>query len=364
MTPPKEIQNFRIAIPKDREARYKYIVDAATYLGVGFEIVDIYANNWISKIDSLTANGVVYCPEFRCLAWRQLFNERLSHMARRLNIPLCPSLPELRLYESKREMAYWLLLNKIPHPKTWVFGDAEEALEFIKKANYPIVFKTDSGNAALGVLILRNQTQAMRLFRKSFGNGLCLPFHDMFKVDLVRRAKTLLRPAVRAVRREKLLPRDPELDVMLFQEYVPVKHEWRVIRIGDSYFASEKLVGKNGLHSGSGTSSWNIPEMRVFDFARRVTNAGGFRSMNLDIFETADGTLLVNELQTIFGCVAQNQMYRVHGSSKTPFRYVFNETSGSWVEEEGEFGQDQCYRLRIRDFAEQHMKSSSTRQNL
>jgi hypothetical protein len=353
MTQPNEIQNLKIAIPIDREARYKYIVNAATYVGVGFEIVNTYASNWISQIDSLSANGVVYCPEFRYLAWRQLFNERLLHMAQRLNIPLCPSLPELRLYESKREMAYWLLLNKIPHPKTWVFGDCEEALEFIRKANYPVVFKTDSGNAASGVLILRNQTQAMRLFRKSFGNGLCLPSYDMFKADLVRRAKSLLRPTVRTVRGEKLLPRDPELDVMLFQEYVPVKHEWRVIRIGDSYFASEKLLGKNGLHSGSGASSWNIPEMRVFDFARRVTNAGGFRSMNLDIFETADGTLLVNELQTIFGCVAQNQMYRVEGQKKTPFRYIFNVSTDSWVEELGEFGQDQCYRLRIADFAKQ-----------
>jgi hypothetical protein len=148
-------------------------------------------------------------------------------------------------------------------------------------------------------------------------------------------------------------PPDRELDVVIFQDFVDIAREWRVIRIGDRFFGHDKLPDERGLRSGRGDTSWLVPEARVFDFARQVCELGGFRSMALDLFEDMQGQLFVNELQTVFGVIAKNQMYRVLGEKKEPFVFTYDVTAKDWKSEEGEFGQDYCYRLRVQDFLKQ-----------
>ena len=223
-------------------------------------------------------------------------------------------------------------------------------MNFIERATYPLIFKTDFGNAASGVRLLQNKRQALSVFKRSFGNGYRVPTYREFTVDLVPRLKAMVRPAYRRLAGIRHLPRDVELDVMLFQELVPIKHEWRLIKAGDSFFGHQKVRGERGFHSGSGKSSWNIPPVAAFELAKRVCEMGDFATMGLDIFETDSGELLINELQTVFGVIAKNQMYREKDGELVGFRRYFDTAANEWREEEGEFGQDYCYRLRVKDF--------------
>lgn len=345
---------MRLLIPTDREGGWKHIVNACNELSIEHIVFDIYAVDWIDKLHNIKVDGCIYRPEFRHAAWRDLFAERIRLIQSHFGIPLYPRLHELELYESKRRMAYWLQANDVPHPKTWVFGKREEAEAFLRSAQYPLIFKTDFGNASQGVRKLMNQKQAFDLLEQTFGNGYRTPTYEIGELDLKNRFKALVRPLYRKVFGIRNPPADVELDVALFQEMVPIKHEWRLIKVGDSYFGHEKVVGQTGrhrgFHSGSGHSAWTIPPIRVFDFARDVCTKGEFATMSLDIFETAKGELLVNELQTIFGVVARNQMYREHPGGKTGLRYLFKPDCGGWIEEEGEFVLDWGYRLRILDF--------------
>ncbi len=43
---------------------------------------------------------------------------------------LFPSTDEIWFYESKRRMHYWLAAHGMPHPRTWVFYDRTQALDF------------------------------------------------------------------------------------------------------------------------------------------------------------------------------------------------------------------------------------------
>lgn len=341
-----------LAIPTNREGLWKHIVNACRELKVEHEVFDIYAADWIERIRGIKPVGCLYLPEFRYAPWRELFGERIRFIHRQLNVPVYPRLHELELYESKRRMAYWLQANNVPHPRTWVFGNKDEALEFITSAPYPLIFKTDFGNASYGVRRLACRAEAESIWRRSFGNGYRVPYYREGQWDLVNRGKALVRSSFRRFKGIRHLPRDLELDVMLFQEEVPIAHEWRLIKAGDSYFGNEKVLGTKGFHSGSGHSAWTIPPRRVFDFAREVCVKGDFATMGLDVFETTDGRLLVNELQTVFGVVAKNQMYRSQDGRLVGFRLLYDVASRSWKEEEGEFGQDYCYRLRVKDFVQ------------
>lgn len=339
-----------LAIPTDREAGWQHIVHACEVIGVKHCLFDIYSSTWLEQLLTCKPAGVIYRAEFRYAAWRDLFTERIR-LIHQMGIPIYPRLHEIDLYESKRRMAYWLKINEVPHPRTWIFAKKEEVLKFIGFAAYPLIFKTDFGNASSGVRLVQDRRQALALCNKSFGHGYRVPTYSPGKLDIIRRFKAVVRAPYRKLMGIRHPPGDVELDVMLFQERVSILHEWRVVKSGESYFGNEKKPGVNGFNSGSGLSEWTIPSDRVFDFAREVCRKGNFATMCLDIFETPDGELLVNELQTIFGVIAKNQMYRESKEvGKVPFRKIFNIERKTWEEETGEFGQDYCYRLRVRDF--------------
>jgi len=344
-------KDILLAIPSSREKLDSHIVNACEFLNVRYARFDIYANDWMETLCNINPDGCVYIPEFRYEAWRSLFSERIRFISNELKIPIYPQTHELDLYESKRRMSYWLNLNKIPHPKTWIFGSKKEAEQFIENAKFPLIFKTDFGNASSGVRRVSNINEARSIYRRSFGNGYRIPVFKEGSIDLINRTKALIRPFYRKLRSERNIPRDLELDVALFQEMIDIAHEWRVIKVGNFYFGHEKVANENGFHSGSGHSEWTIPSDRIFNFARSVCTKGGFNTMSLDIFEDQKGDLLVNELQTVFGVIAKNQMYRETDGQLVGLRRYFDNNLNQWKEEEGEFGQDYCYRLRIEDFA-------------
>ena len=117
-----------------------------------------------------------------------------------------------------------------------------------------------------------------------------------------------------------------------------------MVRIGDSYFGHPK--GRRGdFHSGSGRVEWDVPEPRHLDLLHRVTEAGGFRSMDVDVFETPDGRLWVNELQAVFGASLAIDQLRRDGEPGRMIRTV----DGSWRFEPGDFARNACANARIRD---------------
>jgi hypothetical protein len=89
---------------------------------------------------------------------------------------------------------------------------------------------------------------------------------------------------------------------------------------------------------------WDVPEGRHLDLLESVTDEGGFCSMDVDVFETPDGRLLVNELQTVFGASHSVDQLRVDG---VPGRFLRGE-GGAWVFEAGDFARNHCANERVR----------------
>ena len=129
----------------------------------------------------------------------------------------------------------------------------------------------------------------------------------------------------------------------MLQEYLPIRWEWRLIRVGESYFGYKKLL-EGSFASGSGLKEWIAPPRALFDLLREVCERGSFTSMAMDVFETDKGEYRINELQSLFGCSHDHQLV-VDGK---PGRFLFEEAEYRF--EEGLFTRLAAYDLRVEHF--------------
>ena len=307
----------KLAIIKDDLYKYGNYEAACRELGISYVLIDIYRPDWIRDVASLDCDAFLVWPSCVDNINKQLFDERLKVISKDMGKFIFPSYDALWLYESKRRTADWLMVNNIAHPQTWVFFNKKKAIDFLETTSFPIVFKTDLGATASGVEIVENKRQALRLINLCFGKGYL---------------------------RKRSISGDRDYGYIFFQEYIPDLKEWRIVRVGSSFFGHQK-VKKGKFHSGSKLVSWDVPNFKLLDFSREVTEKGKFFSMNLDIFETKDGCYLVNELQAMFGSVNTHQMM----VDNKPARYVYDKKNNSWMLEEGQYCQNLMCNLRVEE---------------
>lgn len=307
--------DVRLGIVREFAHEHKYYVGACRDMGVPYKILDLSKSDWVDIIQKSDCDAFLVRPSCELSVWKQMFDERLRVMVEDLGKIIYPSYDELWFYESKRRMCYWLQAHGIPHPQTWIFYNCEEALEFARNTRLPIVFKSDFGSAASGVIIFHSRLRLIRWIKRCFRKGTIRKDED---------------------------PRDRQWGVVLLQEYLPNAKEWRIIRIGDSYFGHQKLR-KGDFHSGSRMYGWYDPPRELLDFTREITEDSKFTSMCVDIFETMDGKYFVNELQSLFGASQPHQM-RVNGKQG---RYIYDSQKEQWRFEEGEFNTNGSCNLRV-----------------
>jgi len=314
---------FRLAVLAEPSQYHQHFVAACVELQVSFRVIDLMADDWIDRLNNAKVDGVLVWPGSHSVAIKSLFDSRLKEIED-MGYSLYPSWQECWLTENKARMRDWLLANNTPHPKTWVFSDRETALNSVKNLEFPLVIKTAQGASGKGIRIVRSEREFRRLARMAFDKGLPLNGFD---------------------RQER------QRGLLLVQTYLEGVSEWRMVRIGDSFFGHRKGTSTKGLHSGAKYCDWLDPGKARLDLLYGVTEKGGFRSMDVDIFETKDGKLLVNELQTVFGCSVATTQMKVNG---TPGRYLYRD--GQWCFEAGEYCQNHVCNLRVQWLLDQLSK--------
>lgn len=317
----------RVGIVRNAAQYHKHYVKACLEMGVPFRVLDLSGPDWVDRVGQSACGVFLIWPDAHLASWNVMIKDRVRVMEGALGLPVFPTSAEVWMYEDKRRMAYWLDSHEIPHPKTWIFYDRGACESFARTCRLPVVFKSNFGAAATGVRIFRDRAQLLRWVRKVFRSGFVPGGYD---------------------RRER------EWGSVFLQEYLERVKEWRLVRIGNSFFGHVKGSAA-GIHSGSGIVEWDVPEERHLEFLKDVTDAGGFRSMDVDVFETPDGRLLVNELQTVFGAGHSVDQLRVDGRAG---RFVC-EAGGVWCFEEGDFARNYCANERVRYALEEFLPSFS-----
>ena len=337
---------MKIVILKDElpgsDSKWKL---ACTKKNLEYEVVDLATHNWYEKILMLKPDILLLKPSGLTAPYKEMFDERLSILVNENQLFCYPSLKEVKMYENKKFFSYWLKANDIPHPKTFIFYYQKEALQFTEDNNqYPIVAKTNIGASGSGVKIVKDKESLIQYVHDTFsGKGSNKRIGPSLKKGkwIKRGLNLILRPKKIRERIEiyESRAKDIQKDFVLFQEYIEHEYEWRVVRIGDSYFAHKKML-LNEKSSGSLLKNYSSPPLPLLDFVKKITTQHQLDSVAVDLFEQEDG-YLINEIQCIFG---QSDNYQMKVDDKIG-RYVY--VDNSWCFEEGSFNENENYDLRL-----------------
>ncbi|HPJ70684.1 MAG TPA: hypothetical protein PLF44_07375 [Candidatus Mcinerneyibacteriales bacterium] len=321
-----------LGILKEPDGLHESYIQACESLKVPYRIIDIISDDWIERLEECPCSAFLCRPTARRMVYKQMFDERIFFLEREMKRIVYPSYREIMLYENKRVLLYWLRIHHIPHPITHIFYDKDEALAFINEGpRFPLFFKTNLGSGGGGVRVIKGKRAARRLISRIF-TRTGLGFKGFVK--WARGPLGIPYP----------LFDDIQFNNIYFQEAVQVKHEWRGVKIGESFFIHEKLPDKKGFRSGSGKAAYGHPGDAPLNFLKKVCDSGNFRSMNVDFFETEEGEFLVNELHTVFASKINPYQTKVDG---VPGRFLYN--NKSWVFEPGEFNRFDSCELRVKD---------------
>lgn len=308
------------------------------------DVVNLLKSDWFTQIQNKSFDFLLAKPEGINSSLKQLYDERIFILSTELGYKIFPSPKEIYIYENKRFISFWLKANKIPHPKTFVFYSKKEAISFINAYDKKLVAKTNIGASGSGVSVLYNNEEKKDYIIQTF-DGMGAPKRvgpNLQKGGLLKRGlKYVFNPKKISSKLKlyKATSNSSQKDFVLFQEFIPHDYEWRVVRVGDSFFAHKKLkLGEKA--SGSLVKGYDNPPFKLLDFVKEITDKHKFYSQAVDIFES-NGDYLVNEMQCIFG---QSDSYQMLFNGKMGrYRKINNE----WVFEQGDYAKNQCYDLRL-----------------
>jgi hypothetical protein len=311
---------------------------------IEYSKISVLSYNWLFEVKEIKPQIILTKPGGVSAAFKDLYDECLMILEKELGYFCFPTLKEVLIYENKKYLAYWLEANEIPYPPTYVFYNKKEALQRLENTKYPIIGKTNIGASGSGIEILADKNSGRDYINRAFSaKGLTRRSGpNLEKGGLIKRGlKYIFSPTkiFRKFKKYKIAASEIQKDYIILQEYIPHDYEWRVVRMGDSFFAHKK-VKKGDKSSGSLIKEYGKPPLSLLDFVKKITDKHQLYSQAVDIFEL-DGQYLVNEMQCIFG---QSDPYQML-IEDNPGRYIYQ--SGEWVFEEGDFNTNESYDLRL-----------------
>jgi glutathione synthase/RimK-type ligase-like ATP-grasp enzyme len=185
-------------------------------------------------------------------------------------IPTLPNYNTSWHYDDKIKQYYMLQAHGFPLTESWIFWDKKHAVEFASKAKYPLVFKLKGGAGSSSVILVKNESQALRLIHRMFGRGMLtggIPSWSTIRFSqfsLKKEIKRLVKPMYQRYKGE-----DPRLFWLLHKNYVYFQkfypgNEWdtRVTTIGDRVYGFRRFVRKNDFRA-SGSDNWSLDRDKI-----------------------------------------------------------------------------------------------------
>jgi hypothetical protein len=322
---------------------------ACNNFSVDFTIVDLIKEDWLNILMKGRFDALLACPSGRESLYKQLYDERIYTLEKELSYLVYPSFKEISIHENKRFLSYWLTSHSLPHPRTFIFYEKKEALDFTVNHALPVVGKFNIGASGKGVKIIREKEELVTYINSAFSSGLRQNWGPNLQMGgYGGRIIKLIKNPARIINRLKVYQKDfneVQKGFVILQEYIPHEYEWRIVRIGKSYFGHKK-VKQGDKASGTKGIDYDAPNDKLLSFVRDLCLKNNFNSMAVDLFEHGEGNYLINELQCIFGHV---QDYICEKDGK-PGRFIFE--NNQWHFETGNFNTNLSYNLRLENLLE------------
>lgn len=224
---------------------------------IKYEYYDIFKSNWIeeAKKYDIIMWHVNSTPAELGMAQSKIYI--LDHILGKFCFP---SFHEIWQYEDKSRASYLYEIYGIPRIPTFLTNSYQEAIEFIDKANFPIVAKVNIGASSSGVKKLDNFKEAKKYIKEVFSpNG---------------------RKTIYSYIRHK--------DYVLFQEFIEdSKYDLRIMIIGDKAFGYYRYPNKGDFRaSGAGNYEKKAIPHEAIKIAIDVKNKLNSRLMGVDMLHS------------------------------------------------------------------------------
>lgn len=276
--------DYRIAIhhrPGSFSDRWiEYCIDKQ----ISYELVNCYNSDIIRQIRS-----------FDMLFWHWhhedpksiLFARQLVLSVEKMGLKVFPNINSCWSFDDKIGQKYILEAIGAPLVPSYVFYDEAEALDWIKKTDFPKVFKLRCGAGSTNVRLVKSKRAAEIICNKAFRRGF-KPVAGYFTDVSVRlkKAKRISDYFQKIRRMPSVISRiylsnshrSREKGYIYFQDFIPNnEYDTRVVVIGNRAFAFRRFVRKNDFRaSGSGQvdlnpSNINLKAISIsFDIAQKL----------------------------------------------------------------------------------------------
>ena len=234
--------------------------------GIDYKLVDCQSSDIVKQLEDCDA-----------LMWHwphanhthELFARQLTYALEHAGKTVFPNSSTCWHFDDKIGQKYMLEAHGLPLVPSWVFYNRERALEWIGRAEFPLVFKLKGGAGSQNVQLIRSRAQAKRLVEKMFSGGVLAV--DLFRTardrfDAWRHHRGGLRIVLstfKAWLSSLFRHRDREYGYVYFQKFVPDNQfDIRCIVIGDKAFEIKRICREGDFRaSGSGKIVYSRREL-------------------------------------------------------------------------------------------------------
>jgi len=277
------------------------------------------------RLNCLSSDIIKDCEGLDAVLWHWPHSDPASQLlARQIvlameekGLRVFPSSDTCWHYDDKLGQKFLLEAVGAPLIPTWIFTDRRQALDWVRHARWPKVFKLRRGAGSANVRLVHSRSEAESLCRKSFGRG----FHAVgsYFVDLKARvqrtsgirnwaAKMLRAPvAVRnALAAQREMPR--ERGYIYFQEFLSGNEfDTRLTIIGDRAFGFRRMNRPNDFRaSGSGKPCYDIAaiDRRCIDIAFETAAKLNTQSLAFDFLLGPNKDVMIGEISYCYSASA------------------------------------------------------------
>ncbi|MFK4002529.1 RimK family alpha-L-glutamate ligase [Qipengyuania sp. NPDC077563] len=223
------------------------------------------------EVDCFSPNIVEEVSDCKALLWHwshndfaaTIFARQLIASVQAMGLVVFPSIETCWHFDDKVGQKYLLEAVHAPFIPTSVFYDPSTALDWLKTAKMPLVWKLRGGAGSRNVHLVKTKRRARKIIQKSFQSGWHTSrlFTLSEKLRLARAKPSVKNIAgiMRGIGRV-IVPHQayryqlPEKGYVYFQDYIPDNYyDIRIIVIGQRAFGIKRMVRDGDFRaSGSG----------------------------------------------------------------------------------------------------------------
>lgn len=132
---------------------------------IHYSFFDIRSSRWMEEARKF---DVIIWHPFSSPASRDEAENKIYLLEKILNKKCYPKFDDIWGYENKIRSYYLNSVYGLPVVPTFITNSKNEAIDFVKKSEYPLISKISTGSASRGVLKIGDKNSALKLVKRCF----------------------------------------------------------------------------------------------------------------------------------------------------------------------------------------------------